>query len=314
MRDAMIGRRCVLAGVVWAWAFILSCASLVADEGNNLLQRLVGDGISLTETTNASIDRPTFLDADGKPVGDAEVEQALKQVARAGGVARFVRDSVVAPVAIEMDSVRDDAGQRIGHVLNVTFVVHAALDVVRDSDALDQLMGLQEPAAEDAGEAKTLSEDELTKAGVASAMDDETSDDETYGRVRFPLLDRVLIQGVIHAESFRRIEGNEQDRVTIAWQLDPRFENTWSPIKRDDLGQEVIGDAKAYQGIGGVIVATRLPPAIAPSGKDATVVQARLVIHEPEAWFGGRNQLRSKLPLLIQDRVRDLRKKLAEAD
>ena len=126
------------------------------------------------------------------------------------------------------------------------------------------------------------------------------------------MLDRVLINGVIHAETKRHIEGTADDYVTVAWQLDPRFENSWSPIERNDLGEEVTGDAKTYRGLGGLITATRLPVDIAGSDSDATIVQAKLVVHEPVDWFGGRNQLRSKLPLIIQDRVRDLRRKLAE--
>ena len=42
-------------------------------------------------------------------------------------------------------------------------------------------------------------------------------------------------------------------------------------------------------------------------------VECHIVFAEPEAWFGGKNLLRSKLPLAVQDEdVRSSRRKLAD--
>jgi hypothetical protein len=38
-----------------------------------------------------------------------------------------------------------------------------------------------------------------------------------------------------------------------------------------------------------------------------------MIFDEPNGWFGGANLLRSKLPLVIQDEVRNFRRRLAAA-
>ncbi|GAB5514711.1 hypothetical protein [Rhodopirellula baltica] len=297
----------------FAWALastlVVHAASVDAADDNALFNQMRSGGIALTDDVTSQIPSLAFVDASGEPVVPSEVKKQLEKLARAGGIQRFIRDSVVAPIAIDMDSISNAEGQRIGHLLDVTFVVHAPIDLVEDSDTLQSLLGVnnQEAETDEAGAANKVTTEELSRLGIA--VDSES---ESFGRVSFPLLDRVLINGVIHAETKRRIEGTADDYVTVAWQLDPRFENSWSPIERNDLGEEVTGDAKTYRGLGGLITATRLPVDIAGSDSDATIVQAKLVVHEPVDWFGGRNQLRSKLPLIIQDRVRDLRRKLAE--
>ncbi|MEO9596160.1 hypothetical protein [Rhodopirellula bahusiensis] len=303
-RQRMRSLALVLASIVIAHA-----GSVLADDGNALFDQMLKDGIPLTDDSVAPLPAPTFLDPSGEPVVAKEVESQLQKLSRAGGIQRFVRDSAVAPIAIDMDSISNSDDQRIGHLLDVTFVVHASIDLVQDSDALNSLLGVRktDDQPDDVGAANQVSEEELTKLGIS--LDGET---ESFGRVSFPLLDRVMVEGVIHAETHRHLEGDSGDFVTVAWHLDPRFENSWSPIERNDLGKEVTGDSKPYQGLGGVITATRLPAEITGEDADATIVQARLVVHEPVDWFGGRNQLRSKLPLIIQDRVRDLRRKLAE--
>jgi hypothetical protein len=40
-------------------------------------------------------------------------------------------------------------------------------------------------------------------------------------------------------------------------------------------------------------------------------VESRLAFAEPLAWFGGSNLLRAKIPLLTQEGVRTLRRRLA---
>ncbi|KLU01335.1 putative signal peptide protein [Rhodopirellula islandica] len=296
--------------LVFTSLILLLAGPVLAQDGNVLFHQMLKDGLSLTDDVTAPLPAPTFLGSSNDTLPPSEVEKRLQKLARAGGVKRFVRNSAVAPIAIDTDSISNSEGQRIGHLLDVTFIVHAPLDWVQDSDALNSLLGVDPSAdeTEDAGAASQVSPEELAKLGIAP-----TAETESFGRISFPLLDRVMVEGVIHAETQRHIEGAPGDFVTVAWHLDPRFENSWSPIERDDLGKETTGDAKPYRGLGGLITATRLPAEIAGTNSEATIVQARFVVHEPVDWFGGRNQLRSKLPLIIQDRVRDLRRKLADS-
>ena len=88
---------------------------------------------------------------------------------------------------------------------------------------------------------------------------------------------------------------------------DQEFSNTWSPIVRDAGGKLSVGAPSPYSGLGGYMKITQLRE---PAG--ALFVECHIVFAEPEAWFGGKNLLRSKLPLAVQDNVRSFRRKLAD--
>jgi hypothetical protein len=101
--------------------------------------------------------------------------------------------------------------------------------------------------------------------------------------------------------------------VTYAAILDPRFAgdakypNEWQSIARDDAGKLQYGSWKAYQGLGAYAKATELK---APRG--AILVEYHMRFDEPRGWFQGANVIRSKLPIIVQDNVKKLRRKLAE--
>ncbi|MES1213546.1 MAG: hypothetical protein ABUL64_03085, partial [Singulisphaera sp.] len=86
-----------------------------------------------------------------------------------------------------------------------------------------------------------------------------------------------------------------------------QFPNSWSPLERDASGKLSVGAAKAYSGLGGYMKMTEL---VEPAG--ALFVECHIVFDEPEAWFHGKNFLRSKLPLVVQDNVRSFRRKLGK--
>jgi hypothetical protein len=48
-----------------------------------------------------------------------------------------------------------------------------------------------------------------------------------------------------------------------------------------------------------------------PNGK--LFIEAHMVFHEPQGWFGGANLLGSKLPLAVQDNVREFRRLLRQS-
>jgi hypothetical protein len=120
------------------------------------------------------------------------------------------------------------------------------------------------------------------------------------------LLNRVIVRAVIRNQRWVT-----DDAVTVVWQIDPRFtgepshRNTWAPIERDDLGKKHEGEKHPYRGAGGYISIRQLPEL-----DDACLVEARMVLHEPEDWFSGSNVLRSKLPIMMQESARSFRRKL----
>tara|TARA_R110002049_G_scaffold4601_6_gene32866 strand:+ start:49976 stop:50857 length:882 start_codon:yes stop_codon:yes gene_type:complete len=264
----------------------------VCAEVPGLLNRLTGGGISLTDRDTVTLQSPILA--------DAEVEQSvLDEIAGGIGWKRFSRDSIVAPIEIDMDYLKDDAGQRIGHRVYVAFVVHCDIDTLRDRDRMDELFGAvkDDPDADDY-HAEEITADQLQRWDV-----DDEPEGMKYVAVRMPLLDRILVSGVVASQYV-----DTDPQLTISWMMDPRFADGKSegPANR---WQRIDGDEKKvhpYQGVGGYVQITRLS-----EPTPACLVESRMVIHEPPQWFSGSNLLRSKLPLMIQESVRKFRRQVS---
>ena len=105
--------------------------------------------------------------------------------------------------------------------------------------------------------------------------------------------------------------------MIAAQKLDPRFArdakfpNQWRPLTRKPTGGFAEGDAQPYGGMGQYVKVTALVDADGkPNGK--LFIEAHMVFHEPQGWFGGANLLGSKLPLAVQDNVREFRRLLRQ--
>jgi hypothetical protein len=140
------------------------------------------------------------------------------------------------------------------------------------------------------------------------------------------------------------LEANVFDKVWLSVVLESRFErtdamliggarvveagpegkvkSTWSPYAQQKSGQSNAGsdsgsnagsDAAAgggeqYVGLAGYTFAMPLAGV-----EGALWIESHLLYYEPEGWFGGRNLLQTKLPLLVQNRIRAARQELAKA-
>ncbi len=302
----------------------------VSDERSehaNLLYQMTTAGIELSEAVSVQLAPPTFATITGEPVDAASAQKALRRIAGPQGVARFTRDSVVAPLFVQTDAIMGDAGERIGHCIDVIFVVHQSIAEIRRSKVLDKFKstamdGSKTKSSNDGGGdegddvessmTRSLTNDELSEYGVT--LDPEY---ETLGYLRLPLLEKVVLSGVARARRSVWSADDEAAPVILTWILDSRFasaspeahsiSNQWRAIERTATGQRRLGSPHPYAGMGGYVVLAALP-----GDAEASIVQIRFVIHEPTEWFQGRNLLRSKLPLLIQDRVRNIRRELED--
>ena len=274
-------------------ALALVVAGRVFAESPSLFDRLSSNGVRLTDQTTVKLETPVItqsMDATAK-------QKALDEIAGAAGWERFRRDSDVAPIEIDMEYIREN-DQRIGHLVYVAFVAHCDLDTLRDRDQMDALFGsvIEDPKA-DQYDAKEISSDQLAQWNL-----NMESDEWKYLSVRLPLLDRILVRGVIASQ-----HQSSEDELTVSWCLDPTFDiadssrptNEWLHLPSDE------SDSHPYQGAGGYMHVTRLN-----DGGEACLIEARMVIHEPPEWFSGSNLLRSKLPLMIQESVRKFRRQL----
>src|SRR5262249_4089142 len=148
----------------------------------------------------------------------------------------------------------------------------------------------------------------LAKRGVTIPAKDEKH--EGYGHVTFAFLDRVQISATGRSYWTRTGES-----VLAATRLDPRFAgdrefpNAGRWMTREGGGKPRRGGpSHPYEGAGYYVKITRLAK---PAG--ALFVEAHVVFTEPEKWFDGANLLRSKLPPVIQSKVRLARRELQRA-
>lgn len=301
---------------------LLAQAPVAAPERQaDLLEKMVTDGVQLTPEKKFVLPTPSLVSIDGVPKPAAEALGAYDEIAGRHGD-RFSKDSVVAPISVQTDSIKNEAGDRIGHFIDVAFVVHQTIDQIRQSEALedfkksdDSTEAIEFSDKEDANDfeknrTRALTEEELAEFGVSS--EDEL---ETLGHLQLPILSQVVVRGVARTRQSVWSEDDVNAPIILTWIIDSRFgaesptedsiANQWRPIERSATGEKSLGPPRPYAGLGGYVVIVSVP------GKpEASLIQIRFVLHEPQDWFSGRNLLRSKLPILIQDRVRGLRREL----
>lgn len=267
-----------------------------------LLAELTHQGVRLHGGTVVRLPEPAL--ADG--VDATEQSKIVKRVAGKYPLDRFLRDAIVAPFVLDVNSV-EDAGQRTGQRVDFYFVAYASLDALLDEAALRDLFGMNEADSNLATRQtiRALTAEELQARNLSPRNEEDLL--ESYGVIDVPILERVRLSGI--GFGARR---NTEESIIAAWKLDerfandPQFANQWRPIVRDAVGRDVLGPPQPYAGAGGYLKITRL---IEPDG--ALFVECHSVFDEPHGWFDGKNLLRSKLPLIVQDNVRTLRRKLA---
>lgn len=238
---------------------------------------------------------------------DAPQAQAdLAGLAGAADWERFTADSINAPVTVTIEPF-PAAGTRLAHRVHTAFTLRAPLERLKADETLRRSLGAEADAGAKDAAVRLLTAEELQAAGIPP----DPGGRERLVAVELPLLNRVRIRGVV-----RTVATEHPDGVEVAWGFDerlrdhPRWQPTWTRIEENELGARVEGEPQPYGGCGGVVAVRRLA---AEGGLDLLVVESRMVLAEPEAWFQGGNLVRSKIPLTTQEGVRSLRRRLQAA-
>ncbi|MGD9634571.1 MAG: hypothetical protein AB7G28_15305 [Pirellulales bacterium] len=275
---------------------------LAADD---IYTTLVTKGIALAADETVKLPQPIL--ADG--LEGAEQRKTIESLL-AGRYEwdEFSRKSVVSPLLLKIDD-SERASGKLGRRVDLYFIAFGKLELLQNDDKLQEQLTLAAAGDADSndGRVKVLSSDELAKRGLPAS---QTKSDPRWVAVETTLLNKVQIN-----LTTRNAKTQKDDSLLIASILDPKFQgdadypNCWRSISNDDLGRRQVGPPQPYPGLGAYVKATRL---VDPAG--AAFIEYHVVYAEPEGWFHGANLLRSKLPIVAQDLVRKLRRKMAESN
>lgn len=221
---------------------------------------------------------------------------------------RFAADSRLAPVAVTIKPVMGQ-GSRVGHQVRAAFTLRTCISDQFDRRDDSGTSGLGPIDA--GGTVRVLTAEELAQAGVSPAADGN----ERFILLELRLLNRINVRGVVRIQ--RRVT---PDSIEVVWSFDHRFDSlpdlatTATRLGSNELGERVSGSLEPYAGAGGIVTARELSESDAAApGQPVVIVESRLVFSEPESWFGGSNLLRAKIPLITQEGVRTLRRRLEAA-
>jgi hypothetical protein len=271
-----------------------------ADDGhgelNPLFRELLDDGVAVSGDMALVLPEPTMPDGLG-----ADSQRAVIETLAGDDYSpdQLLRQSVVAPQILRMSEI-DAAEGGPARRVDFWFVAYGELETLSGTEFLDSLL----ESSEDAGTAVGLTADELADRGISIAP--EIEELEAYGHVRFPLLKRVDV-----SVTGRSFASQTDESLLAAARVDPRFANDaefpneWRPLVESG---EAPAEAAVYEGGALYLKITRL---VEPAG--ALFVECHLVFSEPQGWFDGANTLGSKLPPVVQSRVRSLRRELLKA-
>ncbi len=274
---------------------------------NPVLTQLVERGIPAGNGQAVRLPRPTMPDG----LDHAGQQEVLARVAAPNRrVADLVRKSVVSPFVLKLGDVAAPDSKQPFRTIDLWFIAHGRLELFSRQDFLQRLVETAETSKQGRlpFEKGILDRAEMKRLNLL--VEDETDRLERYFHSTFGLFDRVLVRA-----TRRVVVTRGPESVIVAAIIDPRFTkspdhpNHWQAVEREERGEFQLGPAHDYESAGLYAKVTRLKE---PEG--ALFIEYHHAFCEPEAWFRGTALLRSKLPMVVQDGVRKLRRRLHEAE
>lgn len=290
-------------GRLFLLLLLLCLPTKVSQAAGEIYKSLIEQGVALGDQETVKLPPPVL--ADGL---DAAQQRKTIEALLAGRYewSEFTRKSVVSPLLLKIGD-GESSAEGLSRRVDLYFVAYGSLEILRDDQKLqEQLNQASKDDVEAKGnKVKVLSKDELASRGLNTA--------QGIGDPRWVAVEATLLGKVQLNLTTRNEKAESEETLVLASVLDPKFQsdaeypNAWRSITIDDAGRRQIGPPQPYPGLGSYVKATRLSE---PEG--AVFVEYHLVYAEPEGWFHGANLLRSKLPIVAQDVVRKLRRKMGE--
>jgi hypothetical protein len=274
---------------------------------NPVLKQLVDKGVAMSDGKDYKLPPPVMADGLDAVGQKAAIEKIT------GG--RYSFDDLTAknssaPVLIKFRTLKapDDESATI-RAVDVWFVAHGKWGTLNSKKFLESLAKGKDTEGENRVVSKSgfLTDEEIIKKKLKFDILDGQEVKFIY--TTFSLFDQVEVSATRFA-----IVTRGKDYLLTAARIDKRFDadpdypNQWRPIERDAAANISLGQPKPYSGAGAYIKITQLA-----EPTDAILVEGHIVFEEPYGWFEGGNILRSKLPVMIQQRIRIFRSKYAIA-
>jgi hypothetical protein len=270
--------------------------------GNALYGSLRHAGVTIGDHA-LKLPAPLFDDGQSAAAEGA----ALRKLAGSDrSVAELTRDSVSAPFILKLrdEPAGADTTIRLG---DLWFVVRADLDAIDPARAAREAAGKPVEAGNMRLESHLLTAEELAARRSPPLRQDQEKQ-AWFVHVTGRLLDRIHLEATDQVVATRSgsswVVASRTDR---AFDGNEAFPNRWRPIERRQ-GRPEAGTARRYDGGASYLKISRL--ATVPG---ALLVEAHFAFAEPRAWFDGAPILRSKISLIAQDRIRQLRRDLGRA-
>jgi hypothetical protein len=293
---------------------VLALASVAADpaaenagERNPVFKQLLDQGVKTSDAAVFKL-RPPIM-ADG--LDAAGQRAAMETVAdERASVDELLGTTLYAPVVTKVRTVKPAKGEGPAvRTVDVWFVAHGDWKTLTSKDFLESVFGVEKDKGKRSIVSKSgaLSDEEMQKRGLAGKVADDY--EERFIYTTFSLFELVQVSATRSSVLTRA-----KDVILAAGSVDPRFDkdatypNLWRPLLRDAQAEIVPGPAHRFAHAGGYSKITRLKePA------NAAFVECHVVYEEPYGWFEGVNLVKQKIPVMVREKVRTFRRKLAAA-
>ena len=268
----------------------------------NPVYRATLDGSISYYGTEVRLPAPILRDGQS---ADEQKAALVSVVGSAAAVGDLLRDSVTAPIKMKTGKI-EASGASLATV-DLWFSVRGEIDQIDPAKAAEEA---KTSKAVEAGnmkfETRPISAEELA-ARKLEAVAKGGPAFESYSHSEGLLLDRVFMESTARLFATRSAGSLViASRTAPAFDDDPEFPNRWRKIETK-AGKQVQGPFQAYPGGLSYLKISRLDAL-----PGMLLVEAHMVFAEPDAWFNRAAILRSKISLVAQDQIRDLRRDLAK--
>lgn len=258
---------------------------------NPLYKGLLETGLSVGTDLRAKLPAPSM--ADG--LDAARQKAVITAVIGDTPFDEFTRKSIVGPQVLRIGDAKPSDPKAPARTVDLWFVAYGDFKSLDDEKFRDRLVAV----GRGDGKGVALTKEDLAKRKITPGDDKR----ERFGSIEFDFLDKVRIKA-----TGRAVWSRTTDSMLVAAEIDQRFlgdaefPNQWRSLTKEG-GEPKVGGANPWGGAAFYLKITKLAE---PAG--ALFIEQHVVFTEPTGWFDGANLLRSKLPLVMQDNVRTMRR------